>query len=301
MEEQYKEKITRVYAEIKALRAKGAKMKDISECFDITSSVLSALYSTVMPAIFDAMEKGAEFDGSIDEALDMVNNVSKRKFLGIVDIIYSKLDDINISSFNNTTDDRIYFGDIQKEAANSMAQASNYSGIYMSYSRTSYKDALKAEPYLIKKLDKGEIMPRVCFKNSNGQEFWGVGLFSVHQIGHIFINEQRNKRLGLRNISLQLPLFDKPKVLKGIYLSHDFNHNPIARRIIFIKLSDSDSETEFNNYSPSVITAEEFTKEEREFYEYTCLDGDYIRSMMYYSPEQTDYDLKMEKMMLNLK
>ncbi len=296
-----KDKITRVYAEIKSLRSKGAKMKDISECFDVTSSVLSALYSTVMPAIFDAIEKGSEFDNSLDEALNMVNNVSKRKFLEIVDSIYNKLGDVDISSFSSTSDDRIYFGDIQKEAANSMAQAANYSGIYMSYSRTSYKDALKAEPYLIKKLDKGEIMPRICFKNANGQEFWGVGLFSVHQIGHIFINEQRNKRLGLRNISLQLPLFDKPKVLKGIYLSHDFNHNPIARRIILVKLSDSDSETEFNNFSPAVISPEDFTQSEREYYEYTCANGDYIRSMMYYSPEQNDYDLKMEKMMLELK
>ncbi len=302
MEKELLEKINRVYAQIKQLREKGAKMKNIGENLGLTPSVFSALYSTIIPSVINLIEKGDDLDGAVSTSISMVNNVSKKKFFELINLIDSKLPEIDHNSISHISDERLFFGDIQRAASKAMSQADHYAGIYLAYSRSSHKDALKVEPYLVKKLMKGELMPRVCLKNETNHEFWGVGLFTTHQMGHIFINEQRNKRLALRNISLQLPLFESPKTLKGIYISTDFNHNPIARRIIFIKQTDSDSVEEFANYASKIILPGEFpTQKEEEYYNYTCQSSDYVRSFMYYSLDEDNNDLKMEKMILDLK
>lgn len=41
-----------IYDRITYLRQKGMKMKDIAGCIDFAPSVLSALYTTVLPAFF---------------------------------------------------------------------------------------------------------------------------------------------------------------------------------------------------------------------------------------------------------
>ena len=63
----------------------------------------------------------------------------------------------------------------------------------------------------------------------------GVGLFNNHQNGYIFFNERESPQMALFSIYLQLPMYDFPPFLKGLYLSLDYNRNPIARRILFVK------------------------------------------------------------------
>lgn len=275
-------------------------MKDIAESTDITSSILSALYTTVLPTFIERVAQGIDSNKAIEESLEMVNNVSRKKFFDMLDILEGRLHLIDIRAANPINDQRIFFGDIEHEAISSISQVQNYRGIYLSYSRSSYKDALKIEPYLIQDLQKGEIMPKVYFRNEIGQQYCGVALFSAHQMGYIFINEQKNKRLGLRTISLQLPLFDHPSVLKGLYMSHDYNHNPIARRIVLIKHSNSIELEEFNQLKASIVDYENLTDEQKNYYDYTCCDGDYICSLMYASPVPNKEDLVKEKLMLKI-
>ena len=45
--------------------------------------------------------------------------------------------------------------------------------------------------------------------------------------------------MALFTIYLQLPMYDFQHMLKGLYLCLDYNRNPIARRILLIKHSDS--------------------------------------------------------------
>lgn len=300
MERVNKEKIVKVYNQIKQLRDKGVKMKDIAEATDVTSSVLSALYSTVLPKFIEWTAKGTDDDTALEESLQMVNNISRRRFFDILEMMESKLHLIEFRTGGFSQEERLFFDDIEREAIAFISQVENYCGIYLAYSRSSYKDALKIEPYIIKDIEKGEIMPKIAFTNEMGQEYWGVALFSAHQMGYVFINEQKKRKLGLRSISLQLPLFDKPKVLKGIYLSHDYNHNPIARRIVFIKQSDSTDVEEFRKIKAELISPECLTDEQRHYYDYTCCVGDSIMSFMYVSPEPNHDDLVKEKMMLNL-
>ena len=52
-------------------------------------------------------------------------------------------------------------------------------------------------------------------------------------------NERDLPQFALVTIYLQLPHYEFPTMLKGLYLCLDYNHNPIARRIVLVKQSDS--------------------------------------------------------------
>jgi hypothetical protein len=67
-----------IYERIAYLRTKGIKMKDIAEHSKMTPSVLSALYSTVLPAYMKNIEKGMDANSALDNALIWVNNISKK-------------------------------------------------------------------------------------------------------------------------------------------------------------------------------------------------------------------------------
>lgn len=300
MKQANKDRLIKTYSLIRQLREKGVKMKDIAEATDVTSSVLSALYSTVLPTFSENISEGMDDEKALSQALLLVNNISKKKLFDIIELLESRLHMIDFRVSGSIRDERLFFSDIEREAMSFIDQAQNYSGIYLAYSRSSYKDALKIEPYIIQDIQKGEIMPRIGFKNELGQEYWGVAVFSAHQMGYVFINEQKNRKLGLRAISLQLPLFDRPSVLKGIYLSHDYNHNPIARRIVFIKYSDSTDADEMRKIEAKLVAPSDLTEEQQSYYNYTCCKEDYICSFMCASPEPNKEDLIKEKLMLKI-
>ena len=110
----------------------------------------------------------------------------------------------------------------------------NYSGIYISYSLSSSSNALKVEPYLITPADSNDHVKVVHMSAYNTTHF-GTAVFNNHQNAYIFFNEREAPQLALFTIYLQLPMYDFPHLLKGLYLCLDYNRNPIARRILFIK------------------------------------------------------------------
>ena len=110
----------------------------------------------------------------------------------------------------------------------------NYSGIYISYSLSSSSNALKVEPYLITPADSNDHVKVVHMSAYNTTHF-GTAVFNNHQNAYIFFNEREAPQLALSTIYLQLPMYDFPHLLKGLYLCLDYNRNPIARRILFIK------------------------------------------------------------------
>lgn len=292
--------LVEIYNKMRRLRECGVKMKDMAEQTDITSSVLSSLYSTVLPTYVNAVSTGTDAEEALDAALEMVNNVSKKKLLSTMDGLAEKLNSIEprlISPFGN---DRPFFDDIENEAAKYIPNVANYSGAYLGYSRSSYKDGLKVEPYLISSIQDGELMPKVYCANAAGQIYTGVGMFSAHQIGYLFFNEQKRLQIGLKVIYLQLPMFDNPNVLKGIYLSHDYNRNPVARRIVLIKQSEDTSLEDFRQQQMRLIPVAELNEAEQFYYNYTSQPGDYIKSFMVASPEGALEDLVTEKKILDV-
>lgn len=95
-------------------------------------------------------------------------------------------------------------------------------------------------------------------------------------------------------------MYDYPSMLKGLYLSLDYNRNPIARRIVFVKYSDSTSMDDFIELKGGLLTEEELTPEQKVYFEYTCRGGDYIKTCTVPSPHLNSDDLEREKKMLKL-
>lgn len=292
--------LVETYNKLKKLRESGVKMKDIANVTDMTSSVLSSLYSTVLPSYMDSLSSGMSEEDALDKALALVNNISKKNLLNSIDLFYGRLSEMKFSAGGEGNTTRNFFNDIEREAARYINNVPNYSGLYLAYSRLSHKDAMKEEPFLIMAPENGELMPKVVFASETGHRHWGNGLFSAHQIGYMFFNEQKSLQLSLKTIFLQLPPLETPGIVKGIYLAHDYNRNPIARRILLVKIKNEASLEEFNELQFRLIEKEDMTQQEHSYYEYTCMQGDYIRSMMAYSPTNDLEDLKREKAILSI-
>ena len=67
-----------IYKRIEYLRNNGVKMKDIADRIDMAPSVLSALYSSVLPTYMELLHTHTS-EEALDEALALVNNVSKKR------------------------------------------------------------------------------------------------------------------------------------------------------------------------------------------------------------------------------
>ena len=172
----------------------------------------------------------------------------------------------------------------------------NYSGIYISYSLSSSSNALKVEPYLITPADSNDHVKVVHMSAYNTTHF-GTAVFNNHQNAYIFFNEREAPQLALFTIYLQLPMYDFPHLLKGLYLCLDYNRNPIARRILFIKHSDSTSMDDFLELKGQLIPQDQLTDEQRPYYNYTCQPGDFIKTCSVPSPLLNEKDLEREKRM----
>lgn len=295
------DRLASLYERMKKLREAGVKVKEISEETDIASSVLSSLYSSVLPMYVNLLSAGTDAETALDQALQQVNNVSKRKLLGCLDELYEKVSHIEPRLGNVKNGGRPFLDDIEKEAVKYLPNAGIYTGLYLAYSASSFSDGLKVEPYMIASITDGDTMPKVYSQSMSGEYYVGVGLFSPFQIGYLMFNEQKRLQLALKVVYLQLPIIEYPNLIKGIYLTHDYNRNPIARRILFVRQGNEIPLDEFAELRTKVIPKEQIaTEEELAYYDYTCHAGDAIRSMMIVSPDKNIDDLKREKSILDL-
>ena len=65
----FMEELKEIYERMTFLRQKGVKMKDMAERAGFSPSVLSAIYSTVLPAYFKNREKGMSGEEALNNAL----------------------------------------------------------------------------------------------------------------------------------------------------------------------------------------------------------------------------------------
>ena len=101
-------------------------------------------------------------------------------------------------------------------------------------------------------------------------------------------------------IYLQLPHYEFPTMLKGLYLCLDYNHNPIARRIVLVKQSDSTDIRTFLEMESKLVPNADLTPYLEAYYNYTCREGDYIKTCTVPSPKLDETDLEREKKMLTI-
>lgn len=289
--------LTAIYQRIEYLRSKGVKMKEIADHIGMIPSVLSSLYTTVLPAYLEAV-KTSDADEALDYALSQVNNISRRRLLPHTDEIRHLLEEFEPES--NTYQTGNPFGEALAEGArNSVREAGNYSGIYMSYSLSSSSDALKIEPILIATAENGEYI-RIGRLSAYRSVQWGSGIINNQQTLYVAFSETTPPQLNLVTYYLQLPFREKPHLLRGLYMALDYNRNPIARRIVLIKQSDSTSTEEFLNMKSGMIPKEQLSPEQEIYYQYTCQNGDYIRMCTVPSPHLDESDLEREKKMLEI-
>lgn len=70
-------------------------------------------------------------------------------------------------------------------------------------------------------------------------------------------------QLALFYICLKLPMYDRPPFLRGVYTCFDYNYNPVARRILFVKYSDSIAREEFMKLKGELKAYEVLNKKNR--------------------------------------
>lgn len=287
-----------IYKRIEYLRSKGVKMKEIADRIDMAPSVLSALYSSVLPTYVDLL-KTRTSENALDEALALVNNVSKKRLLNNIDSIKLLLFEMEPEQPNDTSTANPLLNILEEQMRGSVQEVFNYSGTYLSYSLSSSTDSLKIEPYIICTSENNDYV-KVGMINAYKSVHWGNGILNNHQNSYLMFNERDLPQFAMVTIYLQLPHYEYPGMLKGLYLCLDYNHNPIARRIVMLKQSDSTDINEFLKMESRIVPRAELTPELQPYYNYTCQEGDYIKTCTVPSPKLNESDLEREKKMLKL-
>lgn len=287
-----------IYKRIEYLRSKGVKMKEIADRIDMAPSVLSALYSSVLPTYVELL-KTRTSENALDEALALVNNVSKKRLLNNIDSIKLLLFEMEPEQPNDTSTASPLLNILEEQMRGSIQEVFNYSGTYLSYSLSSSTDSLKIEPYIICASENNDYV-KVGMINAYKSVHWGSGILNNHQNSYLMFNERDLPQFAMVTIYLQLPHYEYPGMLKGLYLCLDYNHNPIARRIVMLKQSDSADINEFLKMEGRIVPRAELTPELQSYYSYTCQEGDYIKTCTVPSPKLNESDLEREKKMLKL-
>lgn len=273
-------------------------MKEIADRIDMAPSVLSALYSSVLPTYVDLL-KTRTSENALDEALALVNNVSKKRLLNNIDSIKLLLFEMEPEQPNDTSTANPLLNILEEQMRGSVQEVFNYSGTYLSYSLSSSTDSLKIEPYIICTSENNDYV-KVGMINAYKSVHWGNGILNNHQNSYLMFNERDLPQFAMVTIYLQLPHYEYPGMLKGLYLCLDYNHNPIARRIVMLKQSDSTDINEFLKMEGRIVPRAELTPELQPYYNYTCQEGDYIKTCTVPSPKLNESDLEREKKMLKL-
>lgn len=278
-----------IYKRIEYLRNKGVKMKEIADHTNMAASVLSSLYSSVLPTYIGTIRKGNTEEEALDYALSQVNNVSKKRLLGSLKELKEQLFSLEPTPATGQKENP-FLDMMAEEMLHSAQEVYNYSGIYVSYSLSSSSNALKVEPYLVTPSENNDYV-KVMHMSAYNTTHFGTAIFNNHQ---------ETPQLALFTIYLQLPMYDFPHMLKGLYLCLDYNRNPIARRILFIKYSDSTSMDDFLELKGELIPQDKLTDEQMSYYNYTCQPGDFIKTCSVPSPLLNEKDLEREKKMLEI-
>ncbi len=294
------EDLKEIYERISFLRQRGVKMKEMAEQANISPSVLSAIYSTVLPAYQKNREKGEEEEVALDNALVWVNNVSKKKLLGSLAHLKSSLYAIDLSSKPRQENNyNPFLSQLENNMKETLNRIAPFCGIYLSYSLSSGSHSLKIEPYLIAPAENG-CYAEVGHNNAYGVTHWGVVM--MNGVNHLYLtfNENQAPQLALFHICLKIPMYDRPPFLRGIYTCFDYNYNPVARRILFVKHSDSIDRNDFLKLKGELKAYEILNKKEQAYYDFTCQPEDIIRMCNIPSPKMTEDDLSVEKKILSI-
>lgn len=285
-----------VYEQINILRQKGVKMKDIARHIDLPPSVLSALYSTVLPTFVNKKKELGD-EEALDYALSQVNNISKKRILKSIPQVYRSLQLFNPDQRIFSTDNT-FLQSLENFTQKTDETASSYLGLYDSYSFSSSRDALKIEPFILVNGENNSI----TVKRKSAYNSVNTGISIVAHGGqslYIMLNESDESQLSLVTIYLQIPFYENAQLLRGLYIALDYNRNPIARRILFLKKSDLCSEEDFYSEEGKMVEKSDLEPQQRLYYEYVSGISDSIKMYSIPFPKFNQEDLITEKNILS--
>lgn len=293
------DKLEILYQQLRKLRSGGVKMKDIAKAADIPSSVLSSIYSSVLPAYTAMLGEGAPADEALDEALRKVTNVSRRRLTDCVDELYAHVSGMSSAMLKGHEGSIPLLGDLEAAAGKYLGESRVYAGLYTGYSSSFQSGCMEAEPYMITSAGEGDSVQRVYCRTVYGKTIDGIGIFSPYETGYMLFNERRNMQFVLKTMFFRLPVMSFPYYIKGICLGYDYNCNPVARRIILVREGDVIPLDDFSALEAKVIDGENGDDSLKAYYDYTCRSGDVVRSMIFTSPGKGVDDLLREKEILD--
>lgn len=288
-----------LYGRLARLRAAGVKMKDIAQAAGVPSSVLSSLYSSVLPAYSALLAEGTAPEEALDAAIRRVSNVSRHRLIDSIDGLYAGISGMeSVLDKSRDTSSSILSG-LVSAAGRYLRESQAYAGLYTGYSLSAHPGCMKAEPYMITRADDGDTVQRAYSRTVDGNSVEGICIFSPYQTGYMLFDEHRNMQFAMRTVCLRLPVMSFLHYIKGIYLAHDYNCNPIARRIILVREDDEIPLDDFMRLDARVIAEKGLTGDLKAYYDYTCRRGDVVRSMVFTSPGKGVEDLLKEKEILD--
>ncbi|MFY0255557.1 hypothetical protein ACDQ55_16560 [Chitinophaga sp. 30R24] len=283
-----------VYELINVLRQKGVKMKDIAGHVNLQPSVLSALYSTVLPT-FGNKQKELGDEEALNYALSQVNNISRKRLLKSIPQIHESLKLFSLDK--KTVSGETFIQSLENFTQKTDEAACSYLGLYDSYSISSARDTLKIEPFILTNGENKSI--KVMRKSAYNLVNTGVAIIANGQNLYIMLNESDESQLALVTIYLHLPFYQNAQLLRGIYMALDYNRNPIARRILFVKKSDSPNEESFNSLEGKIVEKTDLAAELSMYYDYVSGISDTIKMYSVPFPKFNQEDLVTEKKVLS--
>lgn len=174
------------YRKIEYLRSNGVKMKEIADWIDMAPSILSSLYTTVLPNYFEGI-KSYPPEEALDSALALVNNVSKKRLLSHIEEMILRLDQMELAEPDSLKDNP-FAKQLMEETRLSASKIEAFKGIYTSYSLSSSSDCLKMEPFLLSPSDNQVRVGRI---SAYGEAQWGFGIMPDPQNFHCMLNENQ--------------------------------------------------------------------------------------------------------------
>lgn len=293
------DRLEMIYKRMMKLRAAGVKMKDIARATGFPPSVLSSVYSSVLPAYSALLAEGTAPDEALDTALRDVTNVSKRRLIGYIGDLNAGISALESMLEKPSDASSSPLAEMASAAGRYLHESQAYAGLYICYSSSADRGCMKAEPYMITRAADVDTVQRAYSRTVGGNNVEGICIFSPYQTGYMLFNERRNTQFALRTVCLRLPVMSFPHYIKGICLAHDYNCNPIARRIILVRKGDEIPLDEFSRLDARLIAESELIGDLKAYYDYTCRQGDVIRSMVITSPVKGVEDLSREKDILD--
>ena len=298
----YGDSITNQIIQINELLTKarkgGIQMKQLAEAVNVSPSVLSAFYRTVIPAFKDSITK-MKSEEALEYSFSLVNNISKSRFIPFLPNIILAVEEIMQQGLSEVKcDDKRFFNNFIQTVQNSQNTTHNIEGTYMTYSISSSEKSMKCEPMIISRTSSSMIKVSRLSTHNIIQE--GFGIVADHQSLTIILNEAKYPKYYPLTMQINIPMCFNPKIYRGVFMALDASSHPIARRMILHRLSDRASSSELQLVKAELLSQADITPELMDYFEYLSDRNDLLRVSVIPEPTADVRDLKIEKKILKL-